>query len=110
VSEEARKVYDVREVIRRIADGSRFLELSERWARNMVTGFGRIDGRPVGFVANQPRYLGGVIDSAASEKAARFVRHSTAAVAARNGSIDELLEPAETRDRLAWALATLEPS
>jgi len=38
------------------------------------------------------------------------VRHSTAAVAARNGSIDELLEPAETRDRLAWALATLEPS
>ncbi len=228
VPEEARKVYDVRDVIRCIADGSRLLELSAGWARNMVTGFARIDGRPVGFVANQPRYLGGVIDSAASEKAARFVRHcdtygiplvvlvdtpgflpgtkqeeagvirhgagllrafaaatvpkitlvlrkgfgggyitmnskdlgadlvlawsnaeigvvgpsqavtfihreqianaddpeaererlateyaarhSTAAVAARNGSIDELVEPAETRDRLAWALATLERS
>jgi len=228
VPDEARKVYDVREVIRCIADGSRLLELSAGWARNMVTGFGRIDGRPVGFVANQPRYLGGVIDSAASEKAARFVRHcdtygislvvlvdtpgflpgtkqeeagvirhgagllrafaaatvpkitlvlrkafgggyitmnskdlgadlvlvwpnaeigvvgpsqavtfihrkqiadaedpeaererlaaeyaeqhSTAAVAARNGSIDELVEPIETRDRLAWALATLERS
>lgn len=228
VPEEARKVYDVRDVIRCIADGSRMLELSDRWARNMVTAFGRIDGRPVGFVANQPRYLGGVIDVAASEKAARFVRHcdtygiplvvlvdtpgflpgtrqegagvirhgagllrafaaatvpkvtlvmrkafgggyitmnskdlgadlvlawpganigvvgpsqavtfihrdqianaddpvetrerlaaeyaerhSTAAVAARNGSIDELLEPIETRDRLAWALATLERS
>jgi acetyl-CoA carboxylase carboxyltransferase component len=228
VPEEARKVYDVRDVIRCIADGSRLLEFSSRWARNMVTGFGRIDGRPVGFVANQPRYLGGVIDVAASEKAARFVRHcdtygiplvvlvdtpgflpgtrqegagvirhgagllrafaaasvpkitlvlrkafgggyitmnskdlgadlvlvwpnaeigvvgpsqavtfthreeianaddpeaerarlaaeyaerhSTAAVAVRNGVIDELLEPAETRERLAWALATLEQS
>ena len=226
VPTQARKVYDVREVIRCIADGSRLLELSSRWARNMVTGFGRIDGRSVGFVANQPRHLGGVINAAASEKAARFVRscdtygiplvvlvdtpgflpgtkqegagvirhgagllrafaaarvpkvtlvlrkafgggyitmnskdlgadlvlawpsaeigvvgpsqavtfvhrkeiaeaddpvaererlaaayaesHVRAAVAARNGSIDELVEPSETRDRLAWALATLE--
>ena len=226
VPEEARKVYDVRAVIRCLADGSRMLELSPRWARNMVTGFGRIDGRSVGFVANQPRHLGGVIDVAASEKAARFVRscdtygiplvvlvdtpgflpgtkqeaagvirhgagllrafaaarvpkitlvlrkafgggyitmnskdlgsdlvlawpsaeigvvgpsqavtfvhrkeiaeaedpeaererlatayaesHVRAEVAARNGAIDELVEPGETRDRLAWALATLE--
>jgi acetyl-CoA carboxylase carboxyltransferase component len=69
-----RKTYDVREVIRSIADAGDFLELAPRWARNMVTGFARIDGRAVAIVANQPRYLGGVIDSAASEKAARFVR------------------------------------
>ena len=228
VPEEARKVYDVRGVIRCIADASRMLELNARWARNMVTAFGRIDGRPVGFVCNQPHHLGGVIDVAASEKAARFVRtcdaygiplvvlvdtpgflpgirqeaagvirhgagllrafaaakvpkitlvlrkafgggyitmnskdlgadlvlawpnaeigvvgpsqavgfvhrkeiaeaddpeaerarlatayaqrHVVAAVAARNGSVDELVEPDETRDRLAWALAALEIS
>ena len=45
-----------------------------RWARNMVTAFARIEGRPVGIVANQPRYLGGVIDAEAAQKAARFVR------------------------------------
>src|SRR5581483_9543713 len=44
-----------------------------RWARNVVTTFARIDGRPVGIVANQPRYLGGVLDAEGSEKAARFV-------------------------------------
>ncbi len=69
----ARQVYDVRGVIRCLADGSRLLEVSPRWARNMVTAFARIDGRVVGVIANQPRFLGGVIDAAASEKAARFV-------------------------------------
>jgi acetyl-CoA carboxylase carboxyltransferase component len=74
VPEAARKTYDVRDVIRSLADAGDFLELAPRWARNMVTGFGRIEGRAVAVVANQPRYLGGVIDCAASEKAARFVR------------------------------------
>jgi acetyl-CoA carboxylase carboxyltransferase component len=69
-----RKTYDVRDVVRCLADGGSFLELAPRWARNMVTGYCRIEGRAVGVVANQPRYLGGVIDSVASEKAARFVR------------------------------------
>jgi acetyl-CoA carboxylase carboxyltransferase component len=69
-----RKIYDVRSVVRCVADGGEFVELGARHARNMVTGFCRIEGRPVGIVANQPRYLGGVIDSHASEKAARFVR------------------------------------
>lgn len=69
----ARQVYDVRGVIRCLADGSRLLEVSPRWARNMVTAFARIEGRAVGVIANQPRFLGGVIDAAASEKAARFV-------------------------------------
>jgi acetyl-CoA carboxylase carboxyltransferase component len=73
VPAEPRRVYDVREVARAIVDGGTLLELSARWARNMVTALARIDGRPVGIVANQPRRLGGVIDAAAAEKAALFV-------------------------------------
>jgi acetyl-CoA carboxylase carboxyltransferase component len=69
----ARKVYDVRKVARAIVDGGTLLELSSRWARNMVTALARIDGRPVGIIANQPHRLGGVIDAAAAEKAALFV-------------------------------------
>jgi acetyl-CoA carboxylase carboxyltransferase component len=69
----ARQVYDVREVIRDLLDGGRLLEVAPRWARNMVVGYGRLDGRAVGVVANQPRYLGGVVDIGASEKGARFV-------------------------------------
>jgi acetyl-CoA carboxylase carboxyltransferase component len=68
-----RQVYDVRDVIAKLVDGGRLLELAGRWARNMVTGFARLDGRPVGFIANQPRYLGGAIDVCASEKGAWFV-------------------------------------
>jgi acetyl-CoA carboxylase carboxyltransferase component len=74
VPAEERKVYDVRDVARALADEGRLLEWSPRWARNMVCGFARIDGRAVGVVANQPRYLGGVLDSDAAAKAARFVR------------------------------------
>ena len=74
VPESARKVYDVRDVISALVDNGEMLEVSERWARNMVTAFCRIDGRPVGVIANQPWYLGGVIDADASQKAAKFVR------------------------------------
>jgi acetyl-CoA carboxylase carboxyltransferase component len=74
VPAEERKVYDVRDVVRAIADEGRMLEWSPRWARNIVCGFARMDGRAVGVVANQPRYLGGVLDSEAATKAARFVR------------------------------------
>jgi methylmalonyl-CoA decarboxylase subunit alpha len=73
VPEEARRVYDVRDVACEIVDGGRLLEVSERWARNMVTAFCRIAGRPVGLIANQPWHLGGVIDADAAQKAARFV-------------------------------------
>jgi acetyl-CoA carboxylase carboxyltransferase component len=68
-----RRVYDVRDVIRALVDGGELLEIQAGWARNLVTGFARIDGRTVGIVANQPRYLGGVLDTASSEKGARFV-------------------------------------
>jgi acetyl-CoA carboxylase carboxyltransferase component len=69
-----REVYDVRDVLGCLSDGGEILECSARWAENMVTAFGRIEGRSIGFVANQPRKLGGVIDVEASQKAARFVR------------------------------------
>lgn len=73
VPDEQRKVYDVRDVARSILDQGSLLELSPRWAPNMVTGIARLEGRSVGLVANQPRAMGGVIDAAASEKAALFV-------------------------------------
>jgi len=74
VPTEQRKAYDVRGVIRGMADEGWFLEYAPRWARNMVCGFARLGGRAVGVVANQPRYLGGVLCSDSAAKAARFVR------------------------------------
>ena len=73
VPTQARRVYDVRDVIARLTDDGKLLEVSSGWARNLVTGFARIDGRPVGVIANQPRYLGGVLDAASSQKGAHFV-------------------------------------
>ncbi len=70
----AREVYDVRDVLARVVDGGRLLEIQPRWARNVVCGFARLEGRSVGIVANQPRYLGGVLDADSAQKAARFVR------------------------------------
>ncbi|QEC48325.1 adenylyl-sulfate kinase [Baekduia soli] len=70
----SRSYYDVRAVIRGLVDRGGFLELWPRWARNMVVGFARLDGRTVGIVANQSRHLGGIIDTEASQKAARFIR------------------------------------
>ncbi|BCI52092.1 propionyl-CoA carboxylase subunit beta [Mycolicibacterium litorale] len=66
--------YDMHEVITRILDDDEFLEIQEGYASNIIVGFGRIDGRPVGIVANQPTQFAGCLDINASEKAARFVR------------------------------------
>jgi acetyl-CoA carboxylase carboxyltransferase component len=73
VPRESRRVYDVREVIRCLVDGGELLEVAAGWARNLVTAMARVEGRAVGVIANQPRYLGGVLDAASSEKGARFV-------------------------------------
>ena len=70
--------YDIRDVIRAVTDNSDFLEIMEYFARNIVIGFGRIDGNTVGFVANQPMYLAGVLDCDSSDKAARFIRYCDA--------------------------------
>jgi len=66
--------YDMKELITKVVDEGDFFEIQETYARNIVVGFGRIEGRTVGFVANQPMVLAGVLDSDASRKAARFVR------------------------------------
>jgi adenylyl-sulfate kinase len=69
-----RSFYDVRTVIGALVDGGRFLEVAPRWARNIVVGFARVEGRAIGVVANQAKHLGGVIDVDASQKGAKFVR------------------------------------
>src|SRR5881398_2734146 len=74
VPDEPNKPYDMHEVITRVVDDGEFLEVSERWAENIATGFARLGGHPVGVVGNQPRSLAGVLDIDASNKAARFVR------------------------------------
>ncbi len=73
VPSQARRVYDIRDVVRCVVDGGEMLEIAAGWARNLVTGLARIDGRTVGVIANQPRYLGGVLTAASSHKGARFV-------------------------------------
>jgi acetyl-CoA carboxylase carboxyltransferase component len=74
VPEDERCVYDIRDVIRGVVDGGRLLEWAPKWAKNIVCGFARMDGRPVGVIANQPKFLGGVLDSESASKGARFVR------------------------------------
>jgi len=71
--ESERRVYDVRELAARLVDGGALLELGPKWARNLVVGLARIDGQPVGVIANQPKHLGGCLDADASQKGAWFV-------------------------------------
>jgi acetyl-CoA carboxylase carboxyltransferase component len=68
-----RSVYDVRAVVAAVVDAGSLLEVGQRWARSILTGLARCDGRPVGVIANQPRYLGGVLDAESAQKGARFV-------------------------------------
>jgi acetyl-CoA carboxylase carboxyltransferase component len=68
------KPYDVKDAILAVVDDGDFFEIGELFAQNMVIGFGRVDGGTVGIVANQPKFLAGVLDIASSIKAARFVR------------------------------------
>ena len=70
--------YDVRDVVRALTDDSDFFEVQELWARNIVIGFGRLNGETVGFVCNQPLVLAGVLDVDSSDKAARFIRYCDA--------------------------------
>ena len=74
VPEEASKSYDMKTVIGHIVDGGDFLEVQEGYAQNLIVGYGRMDGKTVGIVAQQPAFLAGVLDIEASTKAARFVR------------------------------------
>jgi propionyl-CoA carboxylase beta chain len=74
VPDNPNKPYDIKEVVRLIVDSGEFFEIHENYAMNIVVGFARLGGHSVGIVANQPAVLAGVLDIAASEKAARFIR------------------------------------
>jgi propionyl-CoA carboxylase beta chain len=74
VPEDAQKPYDIKDAIHSVVDDGYFFEVHEHFAKNLVVGFARLDGRPVGIVANQPAFLAGVLDINASVKGARFVR------------------------------------
>ena len=74
VPDDPQKPYDMRDVIARIVDDEEFFEVHEHWAQNIVCGFARLDGFPVGVVGNQPKHLAGVLDIDSSCKGARFVR------------------------------------
>ncbi|GAA1834429.1 acyl-CoA carboxylase subunit beta [Luedemannella flava] len=74
VPTDGSRPYDMRDVIEELSDAGHLLEVHERWATNVVVALGRLDGQVVGFVANQPQALAGVLDIRASEKAARFVQ------------------------------------
>jgi len=74
VPDNPNKPYDMKELILKVADEGDFFEIQPSFGKNIVTGFGRLAGSTVGFVANQPMVLAGVLDSDASRKAARFVR------------------------------------
>ena len=74
VPAESNQPYDIKDVINRVVDDGYFFEVQEHYARNIVVGFARLNGKPVGIVANQPAFLAGVLDIDASIKGARFVR------------------------------------
>jgi acetyl-CoA carboxylase carboxyltransferase component len=74
IPETPSEPYDVKDIIYTIVDKQEFLEFQRHFAKNIITGFAKFDGLPVGIVANQPNYLAGVLDIDASRKAARFVR------------------------------------
>ncbi len=74
IPENPNKPYDVKDIIYSLVDYNEFLEVHRNYASNIITGFARFNGMPVGIVANQPKYLAGVLDINASRKAARFVR------------------------------------
>jgi len=74
VPQESTLPYDMKDVIHRVVDDGEFFEVHEHWAKNIVVGFARMDGRSLGIVANQPAFLAGCLDINSSVKGARFVR------------------------------------
>lgn len=74
VPEDTRRTYDIKKIILAVVDNGYFLEVQKDWAKNLVIGFARFNGMPVGIVANQPNWLAGALDPDSSAKGARFVR------------------------------------
>ncbi len=78
IPDQSNMPYDMKDVIRTVVDGGYFFEIHEHYAKNIVVGFARFNGKPVGIVANQPAMLAGTLDINASDKAARFIRFCNA--------------------------------
>lgn len=78
IPDQANASYDMLEVIQACVDDGRVFQIMETYARNMITGFARLDGQTVGIIANQPQFLAGCLDIDASVKAARFIRYCDA--------------------------------
>lgn len=74
VPESATKAYDIKEIVKEIADNNKFFEVQSHYAKNMVIGYIKLNGKTVGIVANQPKILAGSLDVNSSDKAARFIR------------------------------------
>lgn len=74
ISRNSNKPYDMLEIFRHIFDEGYFLEVKAKFARNLITAFARLDGMPAGVIANQPKFIGGVLNVDASDKASRFIR------------------------------------
>ena len=74
IPEDPNQPYDIKDIVEPVLDNQYFFEVMPHFAKNIVVGFGRLNGRSVGIVANQPAFLAGVLDIAASDKAARFIR------------------------------------
>jgi acetyl-CoA carboxylase carboxyltransferase component len=74
IPDSSNKPYDMKRIITAVVDDGEFYEYSQNWAMNLVCGFARIDGHPIGIVGNQPQVLAGVLDIESSEKGGRFVR------------------------------------
>ena len=74
IPNDPQEPYDMREIILRVVDRGNFLEIQKKWAQNIIIGFSRLNGHPIGIVANQPSILAGALDIDASIKAARFIR------------------------------------
>ncbi len=78
VPEDGKQGYDMRSVITKVVDHADFLEVQPNYAENIIVGFGRLIGRPIGIIANQPKVLAGALDINASDKASRFIRFCNA--------------------------------
>jgi acetyl-CoA carboxylase carboxyltransferase component len=74
IPDDANKPYDMKDIIRGVVDNGDFLEIQESFAGNIIIGFGRMNGKTVGILANQPNYMAGVLDVNSADKGARFVR------------------------------------
>jgi len=74
IPSDPKKFYDMKKILRSILDAGYILEIKPKFARNIITGFGRVEGEPVGIIANQPMHLAGALDVDASDKASRFIR------------------------------------